>query len=420
MTSMLKYLKITFESIRQALLSLTTNKLRTILSLLGIMIGIFCIIAVLSAVDSLEANIKEGFKELGNDVIYIDKMPWNEDPNQNYWKYMKRPEPTIKDAEALQKHSKLANSVNFCIFNGGKSIKYNSTSISNAFIMGTTYDYVKLKTATIEKGRYFTPLEYERGANGLILGATVAQSLFGKIDPIGEHVKFLGQSFQVVGVLKKEGENMFNFINFDEVIWIGYNTAKKYINVSNPRMVGEMLCVQAKEGVDLDELKGEVSGIMRAVRRLRPIEDDDFALNELSMLEQVIGPLFTVLNVVGFTIGIFALIVGMFSVANIMFVSVKERTNIIGIKKALGATKPIILSEFLIESIMLCLLGGTMGIALVFALLKVATALSGMHFGLSAFNIAIGVFFSVFVGVVSGLIPAIQAANLDPVEAIRK
>jgi len=414
------YFKIALESIKQALSALATNKLRTFLSLLGILIGIFSIIAVMSAVDSLEDNIKNGFSELGSDVIYIDKMPWNEDPNQNYWKYMKRPDPDIRDYDAITEKSKLTEFANFCIFNGGKTIKYGSNSISQAFIMGSTYDYLKQGTATIEGGRYFTPLEYDRGTNVLLLGAKIANGLFGNRSPIGEDVKFMGQQFRVIGVLEEEGENMFNFINLDEVIWISYETAKKYINVGNSRMVGEMLSIKAKEDVDMDELKGEITGILRAQRRLRPMEETDFAVNELSMLEQVIGPVFDMLNLVGIFIGIFALIVGMFSVANIMFVSVKERTNIIGIKKALGATKPIIVSEFLIESIILCTLGGTMGIALVAAVMRALNELTPLSFSLSWGNIIIGVAFSVVVGIIAGVVPAMQASNLDPVEAIRQ
>jgi len=181
-----------------------------------------------------------------------------------------------------------------------------------------------------------------------------------------------------------------------------------------------MLSVKAKDGVDMDELKGEITGLLRAQRRLRPMEETDFAVNELSMLEQVIGPVFDMLNRVGIFIGIFALIVGMFSVANIMFVSVKERTNIIGIKKALGATKPIIVSEFLIESIILCTIGGTMGIGLVALAMRALNELTPLSFSLSWGNIVIGVAFSVIVGIIAGVIPAVQASNLDPVEAIRQ
>ncbi len=414
------YLKIFTESIKQAFSALATNKLRTILSLLGILIGIFSIIAVMSAVDSLEENIKSGFKELGSDVVYIDKMPWTEDPNQNYWKYAKRPDPTFKDYNAINERSKLAEFATFVIFNGGKTIFYENNSVSDAFIMGSTYEYIRLGSANIEKGRYFTQMEYDRGTNVMVLGAEVANSLFENKEAIGQYVKFMGQKFRVIGTLEAEGDNMFNFINFDEVIWITYNNAKRYINVSDPTKVGELLSIKALPGVEMDDIKGELTGILRAQRRLRPIQDNDFAVNELSMLENVIGPIFSMLNIVGGIIAFFALIVGMFSVANIMFVSVKERTNIIGIKKALGASKGIIVSEFLIESTILCTLGGLIGIGFVGLVMRVLNAYTPLSFSLSWGNIFIGVIASVIVGIISGIIPAIQASNLDPVEAIRQ
>ena len=412
--------KIVYEAVRQAIDSMRGSKLRTFLSLLGITIGIFCIIAVKSAVDSLQANIVSGFNELGSDVIYVERMPWGEDPNQNYWKYAKRPQQNYKDFKAINEKSKLAEAVSYTVFTGGRIIRYKSSSVSNAFIMGPTFDYPKIQNFEFEKGRYFTKQEYDSGSNKVILGATTAKELFNIVEPIGQTVKLFGQDFIVVGVLKEEGENMFNFLNFDEVIWVGFNTIKKYVNTSDQSRVGRMLAAKALPGVELEEIKGELTGILRAKRRLRPSEKDDFALNELSMLSQVLDSVFGVLNLAGFIIGVFALIVGMFSVANIMFVSVKERTNIIGIKKAIGAKREIILLEFLIEAIILCLIGGVVGLFMVYGvLLLISSLVPEFPMSLSFLNLVIGVFTSVIVGIISGLIPAMQASKLDPVEAIR-
>lgn len=413
-------IKIIYEAIRQAADSMRGSKLRTFLSLLGITIGIFCIIAVKSAVDSLQANIVSGFNELGSDVIYVEKQPWNEDPGQNYWKYAKRPTQNYEDFKVINEKSNLAEAVSYSVFTGGRIIRYKSSSVSNAFIMGPTFDYTKIQNVEFEKGRHFTKQEYDSGVNKVILGATTAKELFNVVEPIGQSVKLFGQDFIVIGVLKEEGENMFNFLNFDEVIWISYNTIKKFVNTSDQSQVGRMLAAKVTPGVDLDEFKGELTGILRAKRRLRPSEKNNFELNELSMLSQVLDSVFGVLNLAGFIIGIFALIVGMFSVANIMFVSVKERTNIIGIKKAIGAKREIILLEFLIEAIILCLFGGIIGLVMVYAVL---TAISNLvpefPMNLSILNLAIGVFTSVIVGIISGLIPAMQASRLDPVEAMR-
>jgi putative ABC transport system permease protein len=305
------------------------------------------------------------------------------------------------------------------VFTGGRTIKFESSSVSNAFIMGSTPEYQDIQNLDIVEGRYFTQQEQLIGSNKLIMGHTVAQELFGLKEPIGKFVKLFGQKFQVIGKLKEEGDNAFNFINFDEVMWMPFNTLKKFVSVKDKSSVGRMLSVKAKEGADMEDFKGEITGILRAERRLKPTEDNNFALNELSVLTSVLDNLFGVLNVVGLVIGVFALIVGMFSVANIMFVSVKERTNIIGIKKALGAKRVIILLEFLIEAIILCIIGGLIGLLFVAGVLFLVSKVADFPMTLSVSNMATGVFWSVAVGIISGLIPALQASKMDPVDAIR-
>lgn len=412
------FLKIVYEAIKQALDSLNSNKLRTFLSLLGVTIGIFCIIAVKSAVDSLANNIKDGFAELGSDVIYLDKMPWNEDPGQNYWKYLKRPNPSFKDYQTIKKRSEKAKNASFVIFTGGRTIKYKASAVNNAFIMGSTYEYQDIQNLDFESGRYFTPAEYNAASNRIIIGNKIASELFGSLDPLNKKIKLFGQDYIVIGVLKAEGENIFNFINFDEVVWITHSNLKRFVNTSENSAVGRMLIVQAKTE-NLDDLKSEITGIIRANRKLKPLEGDNFVLNELSMLGQVLDSVFGVINIAGFIIGIFALIIGMFNVANIMFVSVKERTSIIGIKKALGARSSVVLLEFLIESVVLCVLGGLIGLLLVYAILTGISKVIPFSMTLSFNNLLIGVITSVIVGIISGIIPARKAANMDPVEAIR-
>ena len=416
---MIVFFKIVWESLQQALGSLRGNKLRTFLSLLGITIGIFCIITVKSAVDSLQANIVQGFNELGSDVIYLDKMPWNEDPGENYWKYAKRPDASYEDYTAIKKKSKLTENTSYTIFTGGRTVKHLTNSVSNAFIMGSTFEYASIQNLKIAEGRYFSTNEYETGANKVILGYKVYNELFKSLDGVGREVKLFGQDFQVIGYMESEGDNAFNFLNFDDVIWMGFNTVKKYVNVKDESTVGRMLNVKAVNGTEMAELKGEIASIIRSVRRLKPMEGDNFALNELSMLAEVLDKVFSVLNIAGFIIGIFALVVGMFSVANIMFVSVKERTSIIGIKKALGAKRYIILMEFLIEAIILCIIGGLIGLTLVFIILKIISMLIPFAMTMSLTNMAIGVFSSIIVGIISGILPALQASGMDPVEAIR-
>lgn len=416
---MIILIKIVIESVRQALDSLVSNKLRTFLSLLGIAIGIFCIISVKSAVDALESNVKEGFSELGSNAVYVEKFPWNEEYETSYWKYAKRPEPSLDDFDAIKRKSKLAEAASYNIFTGGKTISYKSSNVSDAFIMGSSFEFQDIQKLDIEKGRYFTNLEYHSGSNKAILGYTLAQELFGQEEAIGKQVKVFGQKFQVIGVLKSEGENPFNFINFDEVLWIGLKTARRFINIKDTRRVGRSLLVKAYNDVDLKELKSELTGILRAERKLRPKEDDNFSLMEMSLLNQLLDGFFKTLNISGIIIGGFALFVGMFSVANIMFVSVKERTSIIGIKKALGAKKEIILLEFLIEAIALCIVGGAVGLLLSAGMIYAIGQMIDFEMVLTLSNALLGVLVSIAVGIISGFIPAFQASRMDPVEAIR-
>ncbi|HJW29889.1 MAG TPA: ABC transporter permease, partial [Saprospiraceae bacterium] len=368
------FVKVIYESFIQAFQQLAANKLRSFLSLTGISIGIICIIFVLSAVDSLKDSISASFEKLGNDVLYIDKMPWNENPHANWWKYMQRPQPNYDDLVGIQKKSKLAGWASFAVFIPGRTLKFENSSVEGAYMAGVTDDYEYIFNLDFEKGRFFTPFESVEGANRVIIGSVIAEKLFGSIDPIGREVKIKGMDFQVVGILKKEGNSLFNLFQFDEAVLVSYNTAKKLINVNSKFTWGASLSVKVKPGGSLDDLRGELTGILRSERRIKPKEGENFAINQLAMITNQLAPIFSTMNIVGIFIGGFSIIVGMFSVANIMFVSVKERTSIIGIKKALGARQSIILLEFLIESVTLCLIGAMMGLLIVIALLKLATS----------------------------------------------
>ncbi len=414
------YINFFIDSVRQAFHELKTSKLRSFLSLLGITIGIFSIISVKSAVDSLEDNIKSSFAKLGTDIIYIDRFPWNEDPGQNYWKYIRRPEISYEDYEAIMAKSKLSQKAAFVGFLSGKTIKYKSSSVEGMFFMAPTFDFADMMDIDFELGRYFTRHEYETGQDKTILGHNIANELFGDLDPIGKYINFYGRKFQVVGVVAKEGEGTFRVMPFDDVAILPYNAARKFINFKEPNTTGKMLSVQSIPGTDIEELRGELTGILRAHRKIKPLDTENFSVNDVGMFNQILESIFQVIGVAGFFIGVFALVVGMISIANIMFVSVKERTSIIGIKKAIGAKRWIILLEFLLEAIVLCLIGGIAGLLLVFGLAKGISASGSFVMSLSFSNIVWGVFWSVFVGILAGLLPALQASRMDPVEAIRQ
>lgn len=413
--------QVFIDSVRQAVQQLLANQTRSFLSLLGVTIGIFCIISVLSAVDSLETDIRSSFKQLGEDVIYVSKMPWTEDPNRNYWKYLRRPNPDIYDYEDLKERLTLADAVSFSLFLGTKSIKYKSSAVNGAYMLGATYEYAEMYNIQFDQGRFFSPFEYSSGARRVVIGYEVASSLFGKVNPIGKTVSIAGHKMQVVGVIEKSGESIINPVNFDWALVVGFNTAKKIANVTAKNLQGGNLNVKAKPGVDMADLRNEITMTLRKTRGQRPKEKNNFSLNELSVLSRLLDEFFSVLNIIGFIIGGFALVVGAFSVANIMFVSVRERTNIIGVKKALGAKSHVILLEFLIESVILCIVGGLFGILLVYAIAQILnTQVDGFTFILSNKNIIYGFVISTIIGMASGIVPAYFAARMDPVEAIRK
>ena len=415
------FFRVLNDSSSQAFQQLKANRLRTLLSLLGVTIGIFCIISVFSAVDSLERDIRKSFQKLGDDVLYISKMPWTEDPNRNYWKYMRRPNPNYNDYKALTRRVSTADKISYSVFVGARTIKFKSSAVNGAIVIAVTKDYADMFSIEFEDGRFFSDFEFESGSDKVVLGYKIAENLFGKINPIGRTVKLMGRQVQVVGVIEKSGEDMFNPIRFDWCVIVAYPMGKKLANLSSDRLFGTSLNVKAKSGENLDRVRDEVVVALRANRRLRPIEEDNFSINELSLLSGILDQFFGVLNTIGFVIGGFALLVGAFSVANIMFVSVKERTNQIGIKKALGAKPNIILLEFLIESIILCIIGGAIGIAIVFGLMELLSARTdNFTFVLSVENVLYGILISSVIGVISGIVPAYFAARLDPVIAIRK
>lgn len=420
---MRQILRILSEGAAQAWQQLVANKLRSFLSLLGVTIGIFCIIGVKSAVNSLEDNIRGSMAKLGNDVIYIEKFSWSEDPGANYWKWMRRPNFSFNEFQALDERLRLADQVGLWQFLGAKTAKWKSSSVENAIILGITEDCRDLFHLEFEgEGRYFSPVEYQSGTDVCIIGYTIADGLFGQgIDPLDKEITLNGRKLRVLGVTKKSGNDILKPFNFDDCVLVGYNLARRGFSVREKgQYANTSLGVKAKAGVNLEDVKDEITGVLRAERRLKPREENNFALNTLSILSGLFDGVFGTMNFAGFIIGLFALVVGMFSVANIMFVSVRERTNIIGIKMALGAKRWFILLEILFEAVVLCVVGGLLGLLFIWVATLVISKAIDFEISLSISNTLVGILTSIIVGVLSGLIPAVQASGMDPVEAIRK
>ena len=410
--------KVLAESTRQAWQQLTGNKLRTFLSLLGISIGIFCIIGVLSAVASLKQDVETSLAELGEDVVWIQKWPWKDNSN-DWWNLWQRPNPDYDDYEILRDRLASSSALAYFTYVGSRPLKFGSATVEGSNQIGVTYDFQRIFNLKFARGRYFSTYEYESGADRAVLGADVARDLFGPIDPVGRTMKIGGRKYEVVGVLEKDPESVVTVISFDDEVILGFNNAARFTNMNNRSRFDGTIIAKTAPGVAVPQLMDDVRGIMRAARRLRPREDDNFALNELSMTADATASFFGVLNTIGIIIGGFSILVGGISVANIMFVSVKERTSLIGVKKALGARQYIILIEFLTESIILCIIGGLMGLALVVGITRALSAALDFDIVLTVPYAITGVLLSALIGVVAGAIPAALAARMDPVEAIR-
>ncbi len=398
-----------------AISSLVVNKVRTILSLLGITIGIFTIIAVFTVFDSLQDSIKTEINSLGNDVLFIQKWPWAMGGSDYpWWKYWQRPEPRLREMNQLLKRSNTVDKATY-MFGVSRNVYYRNNVVENTHIQAVSHDYINVMPIDIGEGRYFTDQESVSGRNVAILGYDIATSLFGKVDVIGERVKIFGRKLLVIGVVKRKGEDVFGN-SPDKLVYVPAAFAKSLIDY---RHIGATIIVKAKPNVSIDEMKDELTGIMRSIRKLKPSADDNFAINQTDIISKGFDQLFAIIGLAGWIIGGFSLLVGGFGIANIMFVSVKERTNQIGIQKALGAKKYFILLQFLFEAVFLSLMGGIVGLLLVLILSLIVSGAFDFPMVLSLKNIMLGLSVSAFIGFLSGFIPSWSASRLDPVEAMR-
>ena len=411
------FLKLFRESFIFAFDALRQNRMRTFLSLLGITIGIFTIITVFAAVDTFRGNLQTSVDKLGSKTIYIEKWPWGGFGDYPWWKYMQRPNSSLRDFNLLKERITTADGVCYRVNLSNRTLKYKNYSIEGASVSAATHDYNKTWNFDLLDGRYFTEGESNSGSAVCIIGADLAEGLFPNQIATGKDIKVLGRKIKVVGVFAKEGEDLLG-VSSDKTLLMTLNFARNLVDIESDRY-GPLIAIRGKEIYSLTDVESEVRGLMRSIRKINPIADDNFALNKTTIISAQLDSLFGIVNVAGWIIGGFSILVGGFGIANIMFVSVKERTNIIGIQKSLGAKNYFILMQFLFEAIALCLMGGAIGLFIVYLGTLVATYGFDVKIVLQTSNIITGITISVVIGVISGFWPAFSASRLDPVEAIR-
>jgi len=403
------------ESFIFALQAIRVNKVRTLLSLLGITIGIFSVISVFTVFDSMERSIKSSIDSLGDNVLFVQKWPWAMGGSYPWWKYINRPEPQLKELEEIQRKSNTIESSTFMI-GANRVVKFGNSSIEDATILGVSHDYNKVMKFDLQEGRYFTPIESTSGKNVVIIGAEIVENLFENINPIGRELKIFGRKMEIIGITIKEGEDMFGNSSDDQLI-IPINFARTVIDLKN---TSTNIIVKAKPNVSNEEMKDELTGILRSLHKLKPSADDDFAINETDIISKGFEGLFAIVGGVGWIIGGFSLLVGGFGIANIMFVSVKERTSQIGIQKSLGAKNYFILLQFLFEAIFLSIFGGILGLLIILILVVIVNMQGApLDLVLTQGNIILGIGVAGFIGLISGFIPAYNASKLNPVDAMR-
>jgi putative ABC transport system permease protein len=405
------------ESWKIAAAQMHANKTRSMLTALGVIIGIVAVTLMGTAINGISTGFDKSMAVLGDDVLYIDQQPWIR--KDDWWNFRSRKKIKTEYAESINRmiagsdNSSLLLAVPVCSW--FRSVKYNENQVNNVYTMGTTSDFIAISTVDCVKGRFFNEIESRGGANVIVIGYDVADALFPSENPIDKSVLINGQPFKVIGVNTRQG-TFLGLFSWDSMVAIPLPAFKRYFSAKSESEIR----VKVKDKTKLAESKDELTGYMRRVRGLPPEKENDFALNEQQAFKSTLDPVKNSIAIAGLFITGLSLFVGAIGIMNITFVSVKERTKEIGTRKALGARRRTILLQFLIESTALCLVGGLIGLTVAFFMcLAIGAALPSFPIQISFGLVVTSMIVSVMTGLVSGFAPAWSASRLDPVTALR-
>jgi len=411
MSGLTRFVNSTWEGFKISLSALGINKTRSILTTLCIIIGIVMVTLMNAVSNGMDAEFDKSMAMMGQNVVYVEKQPWGGGPNYKWWEYRNRPEMKLNYVEQIREASRFASYVSAAAARG-TSIRFEENSVEGVFLAGVTEDYFNTAGLSVEEGRIFTAQEVRSGAKVAVLGATLAESLFENQSPIGKNIRVGGQRFRVIGILEKQGK-FLGLADMDRRATVPISAYGQIFGLRS----GIQIAVKFPNEPAFEEGQYEVEGIMRRVRQLDAKEDNNFEINKPQAFEAQLSSFKSGLYIVGGALTALSLIIGGIGVMNIMFVSVRERTKEIGIRKAVGAKSWEILYQFLIEAVVMCLLGGLVGLLLSYPLSLLINQIFIATIDLSVV-VAAFILCSI-VGLIFGFIPAYRAAKSDPIESLR-